>query len=38
MATPKLTVIETDKDTLRSSKFELQTSQSSPNADEEDDS
>ena len=36
MATPKLTVIETEKGTLRSSKFELTTSQSSPNSNEED--
>jgi type IV pilus assembly protein PilN len=35
MSEPKLTVIETDKDTLRSSKFELTTSQSSPGSEEE---
>jgi len=35
MSTPKLTVIQTDKDTLRSSRFELNTSQSSPGGDNE---
>lgn len=35
MATPKLKVIETKKGTLRSSNFELTTSQSTPKGDEE---
>jgi type IV pilus assembly protein PilN len=35
MATPKLTVIETKKGTLRSSDFMLTTSQSTPKSDEE---
>ncbi len=38
MATPKLKVIETKKNTLRSSDFELITSQSSPKGEEEDNS
>jgi len=37
MATPKLKVIETKKGTLRSSKFILTTSQSSPNEEDEND-
>jgi len=35
MSTPKLTVIETKKGTLRSSDFMLTTSQSTPKSDEE---
>jgi len=35
MSTPKLTVIESKKDTLRSSDFVLTTSQSTPKSDEE---
>lgn len=35
MATPKLSVIETKKETLRSSDFTLTTSQTMPNEDEE---
>ncbi|NNJ98634.1 MAG: PilN domain-containing protein [Gammaproteobacteria bacterium] len=38
MSTPKLTVIESKKGTLRSSDFVLQTSQSSPKSDEEEQS
>jgi len=35
MATPKLSVIESKKGTLRSSEFVLTTSQSTPKTDEE---
>jgi hypothetical protein len=34
MATPRLTVIETKKGTMRSSNFVLTTSQSTPNSEE----
>ncbi len=37
LATPKLKVIETRKETLRSSTFELTTSQSTPDGDNEED-